>query len=263
MYKLFLGEAEGRSETLELLAKYLAPVLRLKLQSVILTKKEQALLQLKVLPALVYEDVLLSDYEKLIGRICELAGVEGLLCKEAEVWQLMATLTKAPEKQGKELLDLLNPILMSKTFLATPHITIVDIVAVLPSIRALQAQPLEKQLEWMNVYRWAEHLLNLPHLGNLLSAKGLNLVPLAVAAVGQKPLEVPKPSSIAKEAVVSPPPKASEDDKHPDPDKSKDKDKDKAKTKTKTKTKGNKKRKRKGQKERRCRRARKSKERSM
>ncbi len=180
MQKLFLLEGEAKSETLEVLTSYIMPTLKAKAQVIILSPKEKTLLHLDTLPVLVHDDTTVTDLEKIVYTVCKLAGVDGMILKEAELWSTSKAFAFDRALQGPALLDKLNSMLVSKTFLCAVHITLVDIVTAVPAIRALKEHPVEKQLGWLNVYRWAEYLLNLPYLGNILLGKGCSLQSLSL-----------------------------------------------------------------------------------
>eukprot|EP01022_Parablepharisma_sp_SALTPOND_P014737 TRINITY_DN2029_c0_g1_i1.p1 TRINITY_DN2029_c0_g1~~TRINITY_DN2029_c0_g1_i1.p1 ORF type:complete len:450 (-),score=56.53 TRINITY_DN2029_c0_g1_i1:811-2160(-) len=194
MHKLFLLEGDSKSEPLEVLTFYIMPVLKAKANVVILTPKEQKFLHLETLPCLLRDDTLVTDYEKIIFTVCQLAGVDSLILKKPEIWPLAETfLPGKKDIYGKPLLDRLNAILVNKTFLTAVHITLADIFAAVPAIRSLLEHPVEKQLEWLHVYRWAEYLQNLPHIGTILAAKGGILKPLAMIQAKPKEEEKGKP----------------------------------------------------------------------
>lgn len=199
MRKLFLLSGDLKSEVLEVLTSYITPTLSGKLQVISITPKQQPLIKLDTLPLLLGEEELITDFEKIVRTVCQLGTVDTLILKDPEIWSSTISLTFSQELQGKNLLDKLNTILANKTYLAAVHITLVDIFAILPAIRTLLTFPQDKQIEWINVYRWAEFLLNLPRLGNVLLGKGVDLPPLAMVIEKVKGPAIPEKKVESKE----------------------------------------------------------------
>lgn len=193
MHKLFILENDPKTEPLEILVSYIFPVLKLKCNVIYLSSKEQKFLHLDILPCLLHEDQAVTDLEKIIFTVCQLAGAEPHILKEPEIWPLAKNfIIENKDFQGKPLLDKFNTILLNKTFLISSHITLADIFAAVPTIKALKENPAPEQIKWLNVYRWAEHLLHLPHFGTILKNKGCDLKDLASVMLALKPKEEEK-----------------------------------------------------------------------
>eukprot|EP00831_Metopus_contortus_P000707 TRINITY_DN1025_c0_g1_i9.p1 TRINITY_DN1025_c0_g1~~TRINITY_DN1025_c0_g1_i9.p1 ORF type:complete len:250 (-),score=72.68 TRINITY_DN1025_c0_g1_i9:393-1142(-) len=103
----------------------------------------------------------------------------------AAIWAL-AKRVLDKELVGDALLEELNKILAEKIFLLAAHITLADVIAIVPALRALAVHPAEKQASWVNLHRWCECMLNLPYMSSILAAKSLSLKPLSVPKVEQK-----------------------------------------------------------------------------
>jgi methionine--tRNA ligase beta chain len=112
-----------------------------------------------------------TDCEKIVSESCKLAGVDALIMKEAEIWPLAKTFLEG-EKMGSEvILEKIKTTIGDKKFLLTSHITLADIFAALPGIRAFKKLSKEKTSEWLIVYKWILNLLNLPYIGDILYEK--------------------------------------------------------------------------------------------
>lgn len=169
MYKIFLLEGESKSECLELLLSYIKPALQHRAYVLIINAKEKEVLHLETLPCIIKDSTIITDSRKLIYEICKLAEVDSLILKEPEVWSL--TKTFYLESEQKEILKKLKDRLITNTFLFNPHITLADIFAIVPAIKVLKELPKENVMEWVSVYRWAEYILNLPYIGDLVYDK--------------------------------------------------------------------------------------------
>jgi len=171
MQKIFLLEGDYKSELLEVLIKYIMPVLQRAAKFIILNAKEQKVLHLAELPCLMHNDMLVTDCEKIVAESCKLAGVDNLIMKEPEIWSLAKIFLEGEKMEGEVILEKIKTTIGDKKFLLTNHITLADIFASLPGIRALKKLPKEKANEWLVVYKWALNLLNLPYIGDILYEK--------------------------------------------------------------------------------------------
>lgn len=172
MHKIFLLEGDHKSQQLEILMRYIMPALKQVAQIAILNTKEQQVLQLKQLPCLLHDDTLITDCEKIVAETCKLAGVDSLIMNEPEVLTLANTfLNEGDKMEAVPLLEKIKSTLADKKYLFTNHITLADIFAALPGIRALKGLDKEKAKDWVVVYKWALNLLSLPYIGDILYAK--------------------------------------------------------------------------------------------
>jgi methionine--tRNA ligase beta chain len=174
MFKIFLLEGDTKTERLNLLISYIMRVLQHKACIIIITKTEQEVLGLKELPCIVKDDeVITKDIPQMV---CKIAEVDSLLLKTPEIWNYAKTFYFQEEQPN--LLEVLNERLSSLVFIFNPHITLADIFAAVPAIRALQIISKGKIMQYVHVYRWAIHLLSLPFIGDILNGKTGGLAPL-------------------------------------------------------------------------------------
>lgn len=172
MRKVFLLEGDAKSEPLDVLTAYIMPALKKAAVVVHLSAKEQKTLKLETLPCLLHDDLVIADPEKLAAEICKIAEVEPLIMKEPEVWPIAKKfLLEGSTMPGNAVLAELRGLLGSRKFLAADHITLADVFAALPGLRALKELSEDKLKEWMSVYRWAVHLLSLPCLDIVLDSR--------------------------------------------------------------------------------------------
>eukprot|EP00826_Nyctotherus_ovalis_P065991 TRINITY_DN9727_c0_g1_i1.p1 TRINITY_DN9727_c0_g1~~TRINITY_DN9727_c0_g1_i1.p1 ORF type:complete len:391 (-),score=72.29 TRINITY_DN9727_c0_g1_i1:116-1288(-) len=172
MRKIFLLRGDAKSECLEVLTSYIMPALKHKACILVINEKEKKALSLENVPCIIYEDTMISDSDKLVFEVCRIAEVDTLILKEPKIWPLAKLFyLESTQMEPTVILAKLKDKLSISTFLFTPHITLADIFAAVPAIKALQQLSGDKVMEWLSVYRWAEYLLNLPYIGDILYDK--------------------------------------------------------------------------------------------